>query len=626
MSLQSRLTYLLIAFAAFSLLAAFGTMYGVRQQARGAIVRVQTSLDDGTFVDSIRLDLERQELALDFAVNGKRAIDELYLAEIDMFLDRLNYFARYAATSERKSLDADIETLIGRVSEEIQKCVVHLKASDPAAAAEVHKDELSSALLPALDLRLRQIKSTIESNRRQSIDALDAANVRLLYFAIVVGVAGMILITVGSAMIRRWVILPVRLLHAATEEFARGKLDHRVKFNSKDELGALSSSMNRMARGLAEAQQELIASERKYRALFENLRDAVIVCTARGKVIEYHGGKEHLLGENEAAFQGMDILQAWPHWNEVQLDWRKLIDRVASKREQVRVPDLLLRTHGDKSLVFDLVAYPVGFAGTCHTAIVLLNATERKRLERQTHQTQAMEATVNFARGVAHDFGNLLHSIELSLSRIEKVLPLNHAARTPLQRASHASLQAASLAGKLQSFAGGHPGRPEIIRLCETVELILESLDESLMEGIVVQKDCEHEVTVRIDKDQFTQIALNLIHNACEAMKNGGELHVTLKRGRLDGLASPQMPATHAVFTVEDTGPGMEPDTAQRIFEPFFSTKGEKPERSRGLGLAITYAAVKNANGTINVSSSTTEGTAFRIYLPLAAINDNADS
>ncbi|MEW6252580.1 MAG: ATP-binding protein, partial [Planctomycetota bacterium] len=76
-------------------------------------------------------------------------------------------------------------------------------------------------------------------------------------------------------------------------------------------------------------------------------------------------------------------------------------------------------------------------------------------------------------------------------------------------------------------------------------------------------------------------------------------------------------PPTHAVLTVTDSGPGLSPEVQERIFEPFFTTKNTGPQRSRGMGLAVVYAAVKNAGGLVHVDNAPGAGARFRVCLPL---------
>ena len=94
---------------------------------------------------------------------------------------------------------------------------------------------------------------------------------------------------------------------------------------------------------------------------------------------------------------------------------------------------------------------------------------------------------------------------------------------------------------------------------------------------------------------------------------------VEIEAGQPIPSAEPDPRITHALLTVSDTGCGIAPEVRERLFEPFFTTKSLGSRRSRGMGLAVVYAAVKNANGLIEVEGEPGAGTTFRVYLPLAS-------
>jgi signal transduction histidine kinase len=618
MSLQKRLTWLLTAFAGFGLVVTFGTIYAVRLHVEDAIAGLQSSLDDADWVYGVLLEAREQHVSLREIVDGLREADELYHAERDQFFDELRQVSQFTLAEHRASEARELAELTGRLRQHFEHCLLLARGGRIDAARALLRGPLEAELLPALDERLRQVLGALDDSRSRSVDELVGSNTQVLILSLVIGVFGVGLVAVGTTLVRRWIIAPVRRLSEATREFSGGNLDFRLRSQSQDELGALGRAMDQMAAGLADAQAEIRVSEEKHRSLFRNLRDATLVCDARGQVVECHDGDTNLLDKLAPDCSGRALREFWRRWQSELPDWSTLLERVLTRETQVRLSDLKMQLDGagEETAIIDLIAYRVEFGHTPHVAIALRDVTERRKLEHQTRRAEAMEATVTFARGVAHDFNSLLTSAIGSLSQLSSEISDGRLA-SQLRRALRACGQAVGLSRALQGFAGGDRGNPEVLCLRETVELILDSLDEKFFAGIQVHTDLNESVRAEIDRDQFTQIVLNLIRNAREAMPDGGELHIKVAAARRSSSADSENRRSHALLTVSDAGCGITPEVRERLFEPFFTTKSPGSRRSRGLGLAVVYAAVNNANGLIEVEGDPGAGTTFRVYLPL---------
>ncbi len=618
MSLQKRLRWLLIAFASFALVATFGTIYAVRLHLEDAIASLQRSMDEAAWIDQVRLETREQHVRLREVIDGLREPDELYRAQRDGFFDELRQVAHLALLERRGREAEELLELTAGLRRETDRCLVLAQRGERDAALAALRRGVETQLLPALNLRLRNARAEWDDSRNRSVDQLLATHTQVLILAVGIGMLGIGLVTVGTALVRRWIVVPIRQLEAATQEFSQGNLDFRVPSQSRDELGALGRAMNRMAESLASARAELQVSEGKYRSLFRNLRDTAIICDAQGRVIECHDGDTHLLGRLAETYVNRSLHELWSELHGDSVDWAALLGRVLTDGNQVRITELRLRCDGDgkTTAIVDLIAYPVEFRHARHAAVVLRDVSERHRLEGQARLTEAMEATVTLARGVAHDFNSLLTSAIGSLSMVGSEIG-NGRMADQIRRALRACGQAAGLSRTLLSFAGGDRGDPEALRLRETIEMILESLDEEFFDRIEVHTELSHAVLAYIDRDQFTQVVLNLLRNAREAMPEGGDLHVRLAAGRPTPPVEADAPPTHALLSVSDTGCGISPEVQERLFEPFFTTKSRGSRRRRGMGLAIVYAAVKNAGGLIQVEGTPGAGTTFRVCLPL---------
>lgn len=241
-------------------------------------------------------------------------------------------------------------------------------------------------------------------------------------------------------------------------------------------------------------------------------------------------------------------------------------------------------------------------------------ASELEESRRQVQQAQKMESIGRLAGGVAHDFNNLLTSI-ISFSRfVMDDLVAGDPRRADLSEVLKAADSASKLTSQLLAFSRQRPVDPHPVALNAQLRNIHSVLRRTVGEQVeLVVVPCDRELTVLFDPGQLDQVIVNLAVNARDAMPEGGTLTLETDMVRLQ--AHPELPnGRYAVLRVSDTGSGMDADVLSHIFEPFYSTKGE---RGTGLGLATVYGIVKQAKGHIDVESAPGHGTAFNIWLPV---------
>jgi len=269
------------------------------------------------------------------------------------------------------------------------------------------------------------------------------------------------------------------------------------------------------------------------------------------------------------------------------------------------------------------------------TAIALENARlfknlqseliRRKNLEDQLVQAQKMEAIGRLAGGIAHDFNNLLTAIigytDLLLTEVS-----NDYFKDELNEIKKASKRAALLTSQLLAF-----GRKQFLSM-EILDINLVIKDMENMLKRLIREDIDLHILlskepcpVETDPGQLSQVIMNLIVNAKDAMPKGGKL--TIETSNVE-LGEDYMkdhfhikPGLYSMIAVSDTGSGMDAETIKHIFEPFFTTKGIG--EGTGLGLSMVYGIIKQTGGEIMVYSEPGYGTTFKIYLP-KAVQDRA--
>jgi signal transduction histidine kinase/CheY-like chemotaxis protein len=255
--------------------------------------------------------------------------------------------------------------------------------------------------------------------------------------------------------------------------------------------------------------------------------------------------------------------------------------------------------------------------------------SERKRAEKekeyidaQYRQAQKAEAVGRLAGGIAHDLNNLLSPIigygELLLDDFG---PYDER-RESIHQIVKAGFGARDLVRQLLAFSRKQTLEYKLLNLNDIVmefeKLLRRTIREDIDLNIVTISDIP---TIKADIGQIEQVIMNLCVNAQDAMPQGGKLTLETALVELDANYTAHHPDTepgqYAMLKVSDTGFGMDTETREHIFEPFYSTKGEG---GTGLGLATVYGIVKQHGGSIRVESESGRGTAFNVYLPVSGV------
>lgn len=251
--------------------------------------------------------------------------------------------------------------------------------------------------------------------------------------------------------------------------------------------------------------------------------------------------------------------------------------------------------------------------------LFLLDVSEQKALEVKFAQSQKMQAVGQLAGGVAHDFNNLLTVI---IGNSEFLL-MRHQAGDPsfkeINEIHQNALRAATLVGQLLAFSRKQTMQPKVLAVREVVGELALMLRRLLREGIELKLEHGSDLwPVHADEAQLSNVIINLVVNARDAMPDGGTVTIRTANetaANAMALGTAIMPAGEYVrIDVSDTGTGIPQEILGKIFDPFFTTK--PVGQGTGLGLATVYGIVKQSGGFITVDSEMGQGTTFRIFLP----------
>lgn len=247
---------------------------------------------------------------------------------------------------------------------------------------------------------------------------------------------------------------------------------------------------------------------------------------------------------------------------------------------------------------------------------------EKEDLEIRLRQAQKMEAIGTLAGGIAHDFNNILAAVmgysEMALMDVAEESP----AGDNIKQALQAALRARDLIKQILAFSRQTEVEPKALRFYQVVNEALKLVRASLPATIEIRQNIGNQTDyVLADPIQMHQVIMNLCTNAHHAMADkGGELQVNLARvdlGIEEASKFPDLqPGPYLKLTVSDTGHGMDAETIERIFDPYFTTKARG--KGTGLGLAVVHGIIKSYGGAVEVKSEIGKGTTFEVFFPRA--------
>jgi signal transduction histidine kinase/ActR/RegA family two-component response regulator len=247
-------------------------------------------------------------------------------------------------------------------------------------------------------------------------------------------------------------------------------------------------------------------------------------------------------------------------------------------------------------------------------------AAERAAAEAQLRQVQKMEAVGQLTGGIAHDFNNMLAVIVggLDLAR-RKLSGPEREVEVHLDNAMEGATRAAALTRRLLAFSRAEPLVPEAVTPSALVEGMLDLVDRSLGERVVIQtRFAEEPWHIWADANQLENAILNLCVNARDAMHGEGQLTIAVENVAVEWGKDAQLAAGDYVrISVTDTGTGIAPEHLERVFEPFFTTK--PVGKGTGLGLSQIFGFARQSGGDVQIASAPGAGTTVSLYLPRSA-------
>jgi nitrogen-specific signal transduction histidine kinase/ActR/RegA family two-component response regulator len=296
------------------------------------------------------------------------------------------------------------------------------------------------------------------------------------------------------------------------------------------------------------------------------------------------------------------------------LGYKDIINEVRILNKTFFLSDQKMDFDPESTAVLNLNFYPVQSEGR-HVVINIVDMSQIRRLEDSLLQAQKMESLGVLTSGIIHDFNNILSGIIGYASLLDKRLTDDGDVKKYTSNIIDYSEKASKMIRQILGFSKKRLSKKEVLDINEVIEGLLNFLKVNLKKIKITRKFSEKKVRLVADKTKFSQVIINLIINAMEALENCQQPEITVETHEVEiKNREDLMDGSYARIDVSDNGQGIKKENLKKIFEPFFSTKDT--QKSTGLGLATVSDIIKDFHGSITVDSEEGKRTTFTILIP----------
>ena len=371
------------------------------------------------------------------------------------------------------------------------------------------------------------------------------------------------------------------------------------------------------------AQEALRESERLARGIVDTALDAFVQIDEKGFIRDWNAQAENIFGWSRDEALGKNVFELMGQPDGQGPLKKALQSFLLSGNEVVRQPrrELEIRRRDGKKITAELSIAALRTRGGFVFNGFVRDLTDKIAAEERIRQAEKMEAMGQLTGGIAHDFNNILTVITGTIEILADAVKGEPQLAAITRMIDEAASRGADLTQHLLAFARKQPLEPKVTDVNTLIIDTAKLLQRTLGEHVEIESVFEDETCPAIvDPNQLATAILNLALNARDAMPDGGKLIIETGFVILDDnyakMHSDVRPGRYAMIAVSDTGAGIPAAMLDKVFNPFFTSKG--PGKGTGLGLSMVYGFIKQSAGHIMIYSEEGHGTTIKMYLPPA--------
>jgi len=470
---------------------------------------------------------------------------------------------------------------------------------------------------PGGDRYLIDAFAVADFKKKKVGEILVAVNIEKILDAKQVGIASLLTSTLligffvilTSVWLGKKLTSPIVNLARGVEAIAGGDYNVRMKIESRDEIGELAEVLNKMSDSLGAQRNEIRELQQFFEKIIEHSPSAIIIGNESAEVIAMNPAAEKLLERPLALLKDKPFFDMLPAFRALKEDYFKVL----LSGNPCFFDGFSVLQDDDSEKVLHLTLYKIPLPGTPAEVLQIEDISEKFELEEKLLHAKKLGTLGELLSRFTHEFNNLMTSLLGHLSMLKKEIGTSHANFKRTQLIEDVALRAFNLGKDILNFSKKEKLKKERVNVGTAIETVLNLLGKTVLKRIEIETlVVDNNLAVLINKEKFLLALFNILINAKDAIaaaqREKGNIRIAVDR-----IFISKEDKNHVRTRISDNGTGIDEKIIGKIFEPYFTTKGEK---GTGLGLTTVKEIIEESGGWIEINAEKGAGTTLTIFLP----------